>query len=128
MSYLALDLWDKRVGIAFSREWISFPLKIVERTKIIQELKKIIQEKNTKTIIVGLPYDLYNTDTKQLEKTQKFIEKLKNIFSEIEVIGFDERFTSFEAENIQKELWIKEKYKDDIAAFLILESYLHFKK
>lgn len=128
MSYLALDLWDKRVGIAFSQEWISLPLKIVERTKIIQELKKLIQEKNTKTIIVGLPYDLYNTDTKQLEKTQKFIEKLKNIFSEIEVIGFDERFTSFEAENIQKELWIKEKYKDDIAAFLILESYLHLKK
>jgi putative Holliday junction resolvase len=128
MSYLALDLWDKRVGIAFSREWISFPLKIVERTKIIQELKNIIQEKNIKTIIVGLPYDLYNIDTKQLKKTQKFIEKLKNIFSEIKIIGFDERFTSFEAENIQKELWIKEKYKDDIAAFLILESYLYLKK
>jgi putative holliday junction resolvase len=128
MSYLALDLWDKRVGIAFSREWISFPLNIVERPKIIQELKKIIQERNIKTIIIGLPYDLYDTNKTQLEKTQKFIEKLKNIFSEIEIIGFDERFTTFEAENIQKELWIKGKYKDDISAFLILESYLDSKK
>jgi putative holliday junction resolvase len=76
----------------------------VERPKIIQELKKIIQERNIKTIIIGLPYDLYDTNKTQLEKTQKFIEKLKNIFSEIEIIGFDERFTTFEAENIQKEL------------------------
>jgi len=32
---------------------------------------------------------------KQLEKTQAFILKLQDIFPKIEVIGHDERFTSF---------------------------------
>jgi len=127
MSYLALDVWDKRVGIALCIQGVSLPFSIVPRHKIINELKKIIFTKNIQTIIVGLPYDLYNVKTRQLEKTQKFIEKLKNIFPEKEIVWVDERYTSFEAENIQKELW-KEEHRDDTAAFLILEAYLKSKK
>jgi RNase H-fold protein (predicted Holliday junction resolvase) len=45
---------------------------------------------------------LYGKDTKQLDKTEKYIEKLKTIFSEIHVVGFDERFTSIEADSIKE--------------------------
>jgi RNase H-fold protein (predicted Holliday junction resolvase) len=47
---------------------------------------------------------LYNNNTKQLEKTKKFKEKLEKIFPTIEVKSVDERYTSFEANNILKTL------------------------
>jgi RNase H-fold protein (predicted Holliday junction resolvase) len=43
-------------------------------------LKKLIKEYDITTIVVGLPYDLYGKNLKQLEKTNLFIQKLKNIF------------------------------------------------
>ena len=65
-------------------------------------------------------------DKKQLEKTQKFIWKLKNIFPDVEIDSIDERFTTFEAENTLNLLWEKDTIwkQDAISAGLILESYL----
>jgi len=72
---------------------------------------------------VGLPYDLYGKDRVQLEKTQKFIEKLKNIFPQKDIIGIDERFSTFEARFSQA----GNKNVDDISASIILDTYLHTK-
>ena len=126
--YLWIDLWDKRCWIAVYVEWVVIPKNIVPRVKIISEIKNILEEYNIKTIVVGLPYDLYWKEIKQLEKTKKFIEKLKSIFPEINIEWIDERFTSFEADNI---LSISsnssfEWKKDAISASLILESYLTY--
>lgn len=124
--YLAIDLWDKKCWLAVYIEWIVVPKSIVPRVKLIQELKKLVKEYNIKTIIVWLPFDLYWKKLKQLEKTKKFIEKLKIIFSELKIEWIDERFTSFEADNILDNLWLDKNntQKDDISAVLILESYL----
>jgi len=124
--YLWIDLWDKRCGISVFIEGVIIPKDIVLRAKLISYIKKILSEYNIQSIIIGLPYDLYGKNLKQLEKTQKFIEKLRNIFPEIQIEWHDERFSSFEAENILSDMWIKEKewQKDAIAAAIILESYL----
>lgn len=124
--YLAIDLGDKRCWIAITIEWIPIPKEIVNRTLIINTLKKYIKNYDIKVIVVWLPYDLYNTDLNQLNKTKQFIEKLKLIFPDIKIDSIDERFTTFEAENVLKSMNIKEiKWKkDDISASLILESYL----
>lgn len=124
MTCIWIDLWDKRVGVAIEREGISFPFSIVQRTKIIDEIKKIKEKENLKTIVVWLPYDLYGIKTKQLEKTKNFIEKLKSIFPDVEVVWVDERFSTFEAEEVNTKLWLGKKEKDDIAACVILDSYL----
>lgn len=125
--YLAIDLWDKRCWIAISIEKIAVPKEIVSRVSLVNILKKYIKEYNIKVIVVWLPYDLYNNDMKQLDKTKKFIEKLKLIFPEIKIDSIDERFTSFEADSVLKSMWKnnKEWKKDDISACLILESYLN---
>lgn len=128
--YLGLDLWDKRCGIAIFIEWIIIPKDIVPREKIIKILKKYIEEYKIETIVVWLPFDLYWKNLKQLEKTKKFIEKLKNIFPKIKIDEIDERYSTFEAENILNMIWEKEKYwkKDAISASIILESYLSREK
>jgi len=124
--YLAIDLWDKRCWIAITIEGIVIPKEIVARTALVNSLKKYIVDYKIKVIVVWLPYDLYNQDLKQLDKTKKFIEKLKLIFPEIKIDSIDERFTSFEADNILKTMWVKDRegQKDAISASLILESYL----
>lgn len=124
MGIIAIDLWDKKVGIAHENSGFSFPRAIVKRSELISYLKKLEKEYSYDTIIVGLPYDLYGKELRQLEKTQKFIEKLRSIFSQKYIEGVDERFTTFEAErNAQKGEQI-----DDISASLILETYLQNKK
>ncbi len=126
MSVIAIDLWEKKVGIAIEINNIAFPKKIVSRIELVRELKKIFSENESyDTIIVWLPYDLYWIDNKQLNKTTKFIEKLKLIFPLKKVIWIDERFTTFEAQNINKSFKNNKKEVDDISASLILESYLN---
>lgn len=127
--YIGVDLWDKRCWIAIYIEWVVIPKEIVLRANLIKILKKYTDEYNAKVIVVGLPYDLYQKEKKQLEKTKKFIDKLKDLFIGIEVVWVDERFTSYEADNILRELWKNntEGKKDAISAALILETYLKTK-
>jgi putative holliday junction resolvase len=132
MNYLWIDVWDKRCGLAYSHMGYIFTLPYVNRVEIISQLKKIISEKNISKIVIGMPYDLYGIKIKQSEKTKKFIEKLKNIFPQVEILDIDERFTTFESLHILSQIWerndqIQEK-KDSLSAYLILESYMNTKK
>lgn len=130
MSIIAIDLWNKRCWLAIEVENIAFPHSIVSRVSLVNELKKIFKNKNISTILVWLPYDLYWKNHKQLNKTKIFINKLKNIFIDKDIVWVDERYTTFEAENILHLLWEKniEWKKDDISAQLILETYLNTSK
>ncbi len=125
--YLWIDLWDKRCWISVYVQWVVLPKWIVGRHILITQLKKLIKEYDITTIVVGLPYDLYGKNLKQLEKTNLFIQKLKNIFPNQKIDWMDERFTSFEADFVLNSMGIKNKIwnKDDISAVLILESYLN---
>jgi putative holliday junction resolvase len=127
---IGIDLWDKRVWIALLIEWVAIPHDIIARVALIRYLKKLVFDRKSEKMIVGLPYDLYGIDTKQLDKTKKFIKKLKDIFPDVEIIWQDERYTSFEAESVLQKNWKKTKntYKDDISAALILESYIQSSK
>jgi len=128
--YLWIDLWDKRCGIALELEWVVVPKAIVPRVELVQRIKKLLEEYSITRIIVWLPYDLYGKDKKKLNKTNLFIEKLKNIFPQVHIEWIDERFTSFEADNILQEMWGRNIWnkKDDLSAVLILESYIRKKK
>ena len=132
MTALAIDYWDKRCGIALEIENIAIPKEIVLKVDIIKTLKKYLEKnKNIDTVIVWLPYDLYNKDKTQLNKTKEFIRELENKFKNkwYKIYWIDERFTSFEADSVLKQLWNKNNHweKDAISASLILETYLNNK-
>ncbi len=128
MSAIAIDLWEKKVGLAVEINNIAIPRKIVSRIDLVRELKDFFKSNlNYNTIIVWLPYDLYGKDTRQLDKTNKFIEKLKQIFVDKDIIWVDERYTTFEANFINDNLWKKGWKVDDVSASLILDSYLRMK-
>lgn len=127
---LALDVGDKRIGVAVSDPFFLFAtgLKVIIRendNKALEEIKEICQTYKIKKIIVGLPYNMDGSIGAQAKKTVKFTEKLE---SDFEIIYRDERLTSFEAEEILKKenkKYTKNKGLVDIkAACIILQSYI----
>ena len=127
---LALDIGDKRIGVAVSDPFFIFAtgLKVIVRENdnmALEEIKKICETYKVKKIIVGLPYNMDGTLGIQAKKTLKFIKPMENIF---EIIYRDERLTSFEAEEIlkkEKKKYTKNKGLVDIkAACIILQSYI----
>ncbi len=136
MRLLAIDFGTKKCGIA-----ISDPLKIIAQPHsiifyenkdfnyLINELKKITNEfKPIEKIIVGITKNIDGSISNIGKITMKFVECLKNEFKDIQIILFDEKYTTKASQEIMKEmnLSIKDKKnkKDAIAAQKILEEYM----
>lgn len=126
---LGLDIGTKRIGVAISDLLFvtAQPLKAVFRTsdeKAVEEISKIINEYNIKTIVAGLPKNMDGTTGLQAQNCIDFM----NNFSSVNVIFEDERLTSRQAEFILKEQgkkYTKQKHLVDIeSACLILQQYM----
>lgn len=135
MKVLALDVGEKRVGIATSDAlgvgiW---PQKTFQRqgtSSDFVKLAEIIQEQEAQLVVVGLPLNMNGSEGPQAKKVRQFISHLqKEILIPIEFS--DERLTSWEAESRLAGQSIKGKKKkeevDAMAACLILEDYLRSK-
>ena len=133
MRYLGLDLGTKTLGVAVSdlTGTIATSLTILRHENnheyLIEELKKIINEKNVETIVLGLPKNMNNTIGERGEMVLSFKEKLEKSIS-LPVILEDERLTTRVAENILITADVSRKKRkkviDKMAANIILQSYL----
>lgn len=134
---LALDYGDVRTGTAYTDELgiTVQPYKTIKNNGsdriLLKEIEDIIKEKNIKIIILGMPYNADGTKGERVEKTEKFLHKLKCRFPDISIEIYDERFTSLEADETMSMLYIDSKkrkeLRDSFAAMHILESYLREK-
>lgn len=130
---LGIDYGDTRIGIA-----LSDPLQIITKPYItlknnsdfFVKLESIVNEKEVKTIVVGYPYGMKGQITKQTEKVDLFIDRLKQNI-DIEVIKVDERLSSKSAENLLKKQGFKTGHNksmiDDTSAAIILQEYIDSK-
>lgn len=133
MRYLGLDLGTKTLGVAVSdlTGTIATSLTILRHENnheyLIEELKKIISEKNIETIVLGLPKNMNNTIGERGEMVISFKEKLEKSIN-LPVILEDERLTTRVAENILITADVSRKKRkkviDKMAANIILQSYL----
>ena len=116
MRILAIDYGKKRCGIAITdkENRIAIPYGIIRTTEIIQKLKEIINQKDVKKIVIGLPLSLSGKEIEITRDVYQLKEKIEKEFH-LEVILFDERMTS---------KIFKEKNNDDLSAMIILENYL----
>ena len=127
---IALDLGDKRIGVAFSDPFglfVSQTALILRNTDkaALDEIENYCKTYNVQKILVGVPYNMDGTLGFQAKKNLDFISPLKGKY---EMIYWDERLTSFQAEEIlkkQKVKYTKNKGLVDIkSACIILEDYL----
>ena len=133
---LAIDYGLKRCGVA-----ISDPLKIIANAynvyspnEIIQELEKIINEKEIDAIVVGYPINMKGEKTSTTLLVDKFINELKKKFPNIAIEKLDERLTSKMAQQTlilsgtKKSDRQKKSNTDLISATILLQNYLDMKR
>ncbi len=136
VSALGLDVGRKRMGVAGcdGTGLIATGLTTIYRTSLaedIQQLKKIIEEREVETLVVGLPYTLEGHIGSQAKQVQKFADKIGNIL-QMPVEYVDERLTSVEAEaqlKAQKKFSTRNKGAiDRHAAAIILQQWLDIRR
>ena len=133
---MGVDYGDARTGIAISDLLCS----IVGSTtvihsrrdeKTIAEIKKLIEQNMVGEIVCGLPKNMDGTEGPRAEVCRAFA-KLREEETGLPVALWDERRTTVEAHNILSEHNYHGKKRkntvDAVAASLILEGYLNFKK
>jgi putative holliday junction resolvase len=136
MRILSVDYGDRRVGLAISDELgiAAHGLDTADVTsprRAANHIVAVAQERNAEIIVVGMPYNMDGTKGDRATKTDEFCVMLRNR-TNIPVETFDERLTTSRAESTLHEAGLDERKsrgkKDRIAAVLILQDYLEFRR
>ena len=133
---MGVDYGDARTGIAISDLLCSIVgsttvIHSRKDEKTIVEIKKLIEQNGVGEIVCGLPKNMDGTEGPRAEVCRAFA-KLLEAETGLPVALWDERRTTVEAHNILSEHNYHGKKRkntvDAVAASLILEGYLNFKK
>ena len=132
MRTLALDIGDKRIGVAVSDPMgiIATPITAIERTsdgKAIDAILEIVVAQEAGEIVVGLPVSLRGRYSQQTKSVATFTRKLEDR-SPVPVKTADERYSTLEAERLLSQSKPRRARSrgeiDAAAAAVILQSYL----
>ena len=130
MRYLAIDHGEKRTGLALcdAMETIASPYTVIaDKSQFINRIVKTVEEEKVDAIVMGLPLNMDDTEGPRAKQVRQFAHQLQNRL-DIEIIFFDERLSSFDAEKKLAGLDLtrkkKKKHLDAVAAASILQSFL----
>jgi putative Holliday junction resolvase len=94
-------------------------------------LEDLTKQLGVGTLLIGKPLHMSGDESRQSEYTREFADRLARHTS-LPVVFWDERLTSAEAERMLREsgasLDQKKRSVDRLAAVLLLESYLDFRR
>jgi putative Holliday junction resolvase len=129
---MALDVGEKKIGIAISDALLlTAQARPTLRRKNLKSdifiLGRLVEENEVHEIVVGLPLHMSGKQSLQSERVTKFADELRKAL-QIPIVFWDERLTSFAAEQHLEEMGLKWRQRrdhiDKIAAMMILQSYL----
>jgi len=146
MRVMAIDYGMKAIGLAICDELqlTVRPLTTVRREKqnrrqTLERIGELVRAHEAGTLVVGLPLNMDGTRGEAAEKVETFIADLQAQLSDspadsmesltaIPIVTIDERLTSYEADQILREMGVSQKERkaksDEYAAVLILQDYL----
>ena len=133
---MGFDYGDGRTGVAISDLLCSIVgstcvVPSRNREKAVADIVRLCKENMVGEIVVGLPKNMDGTEGVRAELCREFAETLKEATG-LPVAMWDERRTTVEAHNILSQHNYHGKKRketvDAVAASLILEGYLAFKK
>ena len=101
MRYLALDVGDRRIGLAVGDDvhGLSRPLRTVVRRSVVKdlaEIERITREEAIDALVIGLPLTLSGEVGHQAERVRRFAVASERLGLPVRL--YDERHTSSEAE------------------------------
>ncbi len=130
----AIDFGLKRVGLA-----VCDPMHITVSTRPVldytaevfwKKLLNFFEKEQIEAIVVGAPYNFNNKNSNILSKVMNFVKELKEKTT-LEIILYDESFSSKKASSVMLEIGMKKKQRqkkgnaDKIAAAVILREFLN---
>ena len=129
---LAIDYGTKRVGVAVTDPlgMIAGALATVETPRIFDFLNEYLTVNDCNRLVIGYPLTLRNEPAEVTREIERFIERFASLYPYIEVIKYDERFTSklaFDtilASGIGRRKRRDKAVIDRISATIILQNYL----
>ena len=136
MKIMAIDYGDAHTGIAVSDALgmlcgFSTVITAYRPEVVAESVKKLIAEHGVTELVLGHPINMDGTRGPRAEKAEAFAELLREV-TLLPVTLWDERRTTVDAHNILmnngKNAKERKKTVDAVAASLILEGYLTFKK
>lgn len=132
MRSMGLDVGEVRIGIALSDETglIAQGLSTLHRVSWKRDLQYLVDMANKHQVnqfVVGYPLNLDGSPGRQAQRISDFSIRLRSM-TPLEVLLWDERFTSLSAERILLEGRVRrdkrKKVIDQMAATIMLQSYL----
>ncbi len=133
---MGIDYGDARTGIAISDLLCTIVgsttvIHSKGREKTLAEIKRLVQENRVGEIVMGLPKNMNGTEGPRAELCREFAALVEEATG-LKVVLWDERRTTVEAHNILSQHNYHGKKRKDtvdaVAAALILEGYLGFRK
>jgi putative Holliday junction resolvase len=129
---IALDIGEKRVGVAISDELnISItPLPAIQRTswkRLLLEVSGIIRHYDAKALVIGLPLKSDNTDGSASAGMRRMAENFR-LSLDVPIFLQDEKLTTFQARGNLQEMGYEaneiDARVDSAAAAIILGDFL----
>ena len=136
MIIMSVDLGKARTGIAVSdsSESFAFPKQVIteySEEKLVAKIASAAKEYGAELIVAGLPKNMDGSEGFRAEECRATAEKIAEACG-IEVVLWDERCTTVSAHtflNMNDTRGKKRKQTvDAVAATIILEDYLSFRK
>jgi putative holliday junction resolvase len=131
MRCLGIDFGSSRIGIAISDDlgMLAHPLQTIPNdSKFLSRLQKIVLEKGVARIVVGIPRNMDGSYGPSAEKAKLFLSQLKSEFADVQLIAWDERLTTVEAQRLLhaagRDVKKSRPVIDQVAAQVLLQSYL----
>ena len=129
---MSLDVGSRTIGIACSDALLMTAqgIETIRRTSLEKDfnrLQELIAEYEVHELVVGMPKNMNGTKGERAEKTEEFVEKMKEII-DLPVSYWDERLSTVMAERqlIAADVSRKKRKSviDKMAAVVILQGYL----
>lgn len=132
MRYLAIDLGEKRTGLAVGDDvtGIASPLDVIQTSgeeERFKQLARAIDEQGPDALVLGAPLNMDGSDSPGVARAKAFAEELARRFG-LPVHLFDERLTSVAADEQMAQSGLthgqKKARRDALAAAAILRGFL----
>lgn len=129
---LSIDYGRKRCGIAVTDVFqiVATGLTTVATHTLVDFVKNYVEKEEVDRIVVGLPTTMRGEQSESMKYIVPGINRLRKVLPEMDIVFFDERFTSVLAHKSMLESGMKKSGRrdkavvDEISATIILNDYL----
>lgn len=132
MRIMALDVGSRTIGVACSDALYMTAqgvetIRRTSRAKDFERLLQLINDYEVEEIVVGMPRNMNGTKGERAEKTEEFVERLKEVTT-LPITYWDERLSTVMAERSLIAADVSRRKRkaviDKMAAVVILQGYL----